>query len=88
VKLLKLGTGKDARVKIKLRNGTKLKGYVSEINDESFFVVEDSTGATTEVPYPQTKQVKGNNLSSGAKIAIGITLFILMVSLPWALSGS
>ena len=29
------------------------------------------TGATTPVAYPQVKQIKGNNLSTNAKIAIG-----------------
>ena len=70
--IAKLGTGKDARVEVKLKDGTKLKGYISQINDNSFVVVNDTTGASTEIPYPNTKQVKGNNLSTGAKIAIGI----------------
>jgi hypothetical protein len=38
----KLGTGKDARIEVKLDNGTKLKGYVSQINDTSFVVTTDS----------------------------------------------
>ena len=70
--LIKLGTGTDARVEVKLRDNRKLKGYISQINENSFVVVEDNTNTPTEVPYPQTKQVKGNNLSTGAKIAIGI----------------
>ena len=70
--IAKLGTGKDVRIEVKLKDGTKLKGYVSQINDNSFVVVSDKTGASTEIPYPNTKQVKGNNLSTGAKIAIGI----------------
>ena len=32
----KLGTGKDAKVEIKLKDGTKLKGYVSEVKDSGF----------------------------------------------------
>jgi len=70
--IAKLGTGTDARVEVKLRDKTKLKGYISQINENSFVVVADNTNAATEVAYPQTKQVKGNNLSTGAKIAIGI----------------
>lgn len=70
--LAKLGTGTDARVEVKLRDKTKLKGYISQINENSFVVVADNTNAPTEVSYSQTKQVKGNNLSTGAKIAIGI----------------
>ena len=54
--LLKLGTGINARVEVKLRDKTKLKGYISQINENSFVVVEDNTNTPTEVPYPQTKQ--------------------------------
>ena len=70
--LVKLGTGTDARVEVKLRDKTKLKGYISQIKENSFVVVEDSTNTSTEISYSQAKQVKGNNLSTGAKIAIGI----------------
>lgn len=83
-KLVKLGTGKDARVKLELRDKTKLEGYISETGDSSF-VVTDKTGVATTVPYPQVKKAQGNNLSTGAKIAIGagigagITLLILYI---------
>ena len=46
---------------------------------ESFAVVDDKTGAATTVTYPQVKQVKGNNLSTGVKIAIGIAIFLAVV---------
>lgn len=70
--IAKLGTGTQAKVEVKLKNGTKLKGYISQINDDNFVVKDVNTGAETIVPYPQTKQVKGNNLNTGVKIAIGI----------------
>ena len=69
--LAKLGTGKDARVRLQLRDKTKLEGYVSEAGAESF-VVTDSAGKTTKVAYPQVKKAQGHNLSTGAKVAIGI----------------
>jgi hypothetical protein len=69
--VLKLGTGEAARVKVTLHDKTKLEGYISSAGEESFTVTSNKTGATTLVPYPQVKSVKGNNLSTGAKIAIG-----------------
>ena len=69
--LAKLGTGSDARVRLELRDKTKLEGYISEAGAESF-VVTDSAGKTTTVAYPQVKKAQGHNLSTGAKIAIGI----------------
>ena len=69
--LAKLGTGKDALVRLELRDKTKLEGYVSELGAESFVVV-NKAGAATTVTYPQVGKAKGHNLSTGAKIAIGI----------------
>jgi sRNA-binding regulator protein Hfq len=70
----KLGTGKDARIEVKLKDGTKLKGYVSEISADQFVVMNEKTGTPTSVTYPQAKQVKGNNLSTGVKILIGVAI--------------
>ena len=69
--LAKLGTGKGARVRLELRDKTKLEGYINEAGAESF-VVTDSAGKTTAVAYPQVRKAQGNNLSTGAKIAIGV----------------
>lgn len=72
--IAKLGVGPDARIEVKLRDKTKLKGYVSQVSDESFVVADAKTGTTTEVPYPNVASVTGKNLSTGAKIAIGIAI--------------
>src|SRR5215207_717174 len=75
--ITKLGTGTEARVEVKLRDKTKLKGYISEASAEQFTVVDAKTGVATIVAYPQVKQVKGHNLSRGAEIAIGIVLIVI-----------
>ncbi|MBS1810399.1 MAG: hypothetical protein JST84_19705 [Acidobacteria bacterium] len=79
--IAKLGIGPDARIEVKLRDKTKLKGYVSQAGAESFFVTVAKTGAETEIPYPAVTQVKGNNLHSGVIIAlsVGITLAVLFI---------
>lgn len=76
--LAKLGTGKDARVRVELRDKTRLEGYLSEVGD-THFAVTDSTGKTTTVAYPQVRKAHGNNLSTGAKIAIGAGLAAAIV---------
>src|SRR5262245_11692330 len=70
----KLGVGKDARVAVKLRDKTILAGYISEANEDSFVVSNAETGNATTVAYTNVTQVKGHNLSTGAKIAIGIAI--------------
>jgi hypothetical protein len=77
--VLKLGTGESARVKIRLRDGTKLEGYVGEAGADSFTVVNSKTGAATTVAYPLVRQAQGNNLSTGAKIAIGVGIAALVL---------
>lgn len=76
--IARLGTGPEARIEVKLRDNTKLKGYVSEAKDDSFVITDPQTGAATPVAYPQVKQAKGNNISEGAKIAIGIGALVAL----------
>ena len=77
--IAKLGTGADARIEVKLRDKTKLKGYVSEAGADSFVIVDEKTGASSTVTYPQVKQVKGKNLSTAAEIALGVGIIVLPI---------
>ena len=70
--VLKLGTGESTRVKVKLRDKAKLEGYISDSTAETFTVTNRKTGVATTVAYLDVKSVQGNNLSTGAKIAIGV----------------
>ena len=85
--LAKLGTGKDALVKLELRDKTKLEGYVSELGAESF-VITNKAGVATTVAYPQVGKARGHNLSTGAKIGIGIGIgaAIVLLIIWWDLS--
>ena len=70
--ILKLGTGPKARVRLELRDKTKLEGYVSEAGADSFTVADAKTGKTTSVEYRQVAEVKGHGMSAGKKIAIAV----------------
>jgi hypothetical protein len=70
----KLGVGRETRVEVKLRDKTRLKGYISEASENGFVVTDLKTGASNTVAYADVSQVKGNNLSTGAKIGIGIAI--------------
>lgn len=86
--VLKLGTGETARIKVMLRDKTKLAGYISAADGESFTVIDSKTGTATTLAYPQVKSVQGHNLSTGAKIAIGagIAAAIIFIIL-WFTTG-
>lgn len=78
----RLGTGEAARVEVKLRDKTKLRGYVGEANAD-YFTVVGAAGLPTRVAYPQVAGVKGHNLSEGVRIAIvaGILAAAIIIAL-------
>ena len=80
--IAKLGTGPSAQVEITLHDKSKLKGYIKDANGEHFILVRQ-TGEATEVAYPQVKKVQGNNLSTGAKVAIGVGIGIVILLLAF-----
>lgn len=52
-KVIEIGTGPDARVEVRLNNGRRVKGYISEIKDDYFTVVDDKAGVATRIDYAQ-----------------------------------
>ncbi len=74
-----LGTGTDAKIEVKLKDGTKLKGYVVEIADDHFCVMDSSTAKSTSVSYPQVKQAKGHSHKSNVIFAIGFAAVIVLL---------
>ena len=79
--ITKLGTGRDARVAMKLRDKTILSGYISRAGEDGFAVADPKTGVTTDVAYADVTQVKGHNLSTGGKIAIGLGILAAVLAI-------
>ena len=53
-----IGTGMSKVVEVRLRDKTKRKGYIREIADEHFVIVDRKTGATTDVSYAEVEKVR------------------------------
>ena len=86
--IAKLGVGPEAQVRVKLRDKTKLKGYVSKIGEDSFTVTDGKTGVTTEVPYPDVTQIKGKNLTLCQWIIIGAIGWVVgAILITWVGGG-
>ena len=84
--LLELGTGPDARIEVRLRDKSKLKGYVSKVGEDSFVIADPKTGTETAVPYPAVTKATGKNLSTGAIIAISILAGVgIVLLILWAI---
>ncbi|HXM35021.1 MAG TPA: hypothetical protein VN920_07535 [Pyrinomonadaceae bacterium] len=56
--IARVGTGPKARIAIRLRDKTDLRGYVSEAADDHFLMVDEKTSAATSVSYTQVAKVK------------------------------
>ena len=69
----KIGIGRDARVEVRLRDNTKVKGYVSAAEKDSFTVTDSKTGATQTVSYAEVTRVRkpGGGLSTRGWVIIG-----------------
>jgi hypothetical protein len=57
-KVEKIGSGPKARVEVKLVDGDKVKGYISEVRADHFVVTDKKTGGVTTIAYAQAKQVR------------------------------
>lgn len=69
------GAGEKSRWEIKLRDGQKIKGYTSEIREDSFTLVNWKTDERYEVSFNEIESLeKRTSLSLPAKIAIYGTL--------------
>ena len=75
-KIAKLGTGPKARVKIKLKDGTSLKGHITEIEDSRFVLVADKTGTVNSITYADVTQIKPvtENPVSDPRVWFGLAL--------------
>jgi hypothetical protein len=79
-KVQKIGAGEKAKVRVKLRDGTELRGYVSSIGNDSFSVTDSGARKASSLSYADVASVKGKGLSTAAKVLIvtGIGLGIVV----------
>lgn len=69
----KFGVARDARVEVRLRDNTIVKGFISAIGQDSFTVTDSKTGTPHTVAYSDVNQVKrpGGGLSMRTLVIIG-----------------
>lgn len=83
-KLARLGTGAKAKATIRLKNGSKVKGYVAETGDEDFVMRDRKTDAPTTIRYADVLKVEDNkghstvrNIGSGVAVGVGAVLAVI-----------
>jgi hypothetical protein len=74
--------------RVKLNNDTKLKGYISQANEDNF-VITDKHGQKNTVSYTDVREVKkGSGLSRTSKIlivtGIGVAVIVTIIAVSFA----
>ena len=76
VQKIKAEVGKRAfdhrLARVNLKDGSELRGTLTNVGDEGFSIVEAKTGKQSGVLYTDVKSVRGAGLSTGAKVGIGV----------------
>ena len=85
----KRGTGPKAKVTVKLKDNTKLKGYISEASNGSFTLADSKTGQLRMLNYQDVAEVKKQGgMSLAAKIGIGVGAGVGALALLYAIGCS
>lgn len=74
--VIKLGADENSKIAVKLRDGTELKGYLSDVKDFGFVLKSGETGAAKEIQYSQVKQIKGQSFSNGRNFFVRATIIV------------
>ncbi len=64
-----LGTGPKALVRVTLRDGKKVQGWLSSVAGDHFTVTNEKSGAATSIAFEDIRAVKSLRPSKGAVIA-------------------
>lgn len=78
---------KEARVKVKLRNGSQVKGRITQSSDNGFTLTDEKTGSHSDLAYTDVLEVEGRGMSKKKKIliatGIGVGVLITVVALTF-----
>ena len=84
IKVAKLGVGEKARATVRLKDGTKIKGYISEARDSDFVIRDRQTNEPRTVSYQDVVKVEksgghstARNIAIGVGIGVGAVLVVL-----------
>jgi len=68
---------KEERVKVKLRNGSQVKGRITQTSENGFTLADEKTGSRTDLAYADVLDVEGRGMSKTKKIAIGVGIGVV-----------
>jgi len=79
---------KETRVKVKLRNGSEVKGRITQTSENSFTLTDEKTGNHSDIVYADVLNVEGRGMSKTKKtlIAIGIGAGVVAAMAAYAIT--
>ncbi len=87
-KVARAGTGEKARVTVWTKDGKKMKGYVSQTNENDFILRDGKTDAPTTIAYNDVTKVDVNrghstlrNTLLGVGIGVGAVFLVIGITL-------
>lgn len=84
-KVKKIGVGGNARVEVKLRDQSQLKGYISDVGQDGFTVVDSKTGSSRTVSYADAATVKKGGSGLSAKSWFTIAAVVAGAAITWVI---
>jgi small nuclear ribonucleoprotein (snRNP)-like protein len=79
---------KETRVKVKLRNGSEVKGHITLSSENSFTLTDEKTGNRSDIAYADVMNVEGRGMSKTKKtlIAVGIGVGVVIAVAAYAIT--
>jgi sRNA-binding regulator protein Hfq len=79
---------KETRVKVKLRNGSEVKGRITQTGENGFTLTDEKTGSHSDIVYADVLNVEGRGMSKKKKalIAVGIGAAAFAALVAYALT--
>ena len=63
---------KETRVKVRLRNGSEMKGRITQSSENSFTLTDEKSGSKSDIAFADVLNVEGRGMSKKKKTFIGI----------------
>jgi hypothetical protein len=84
-KVQKMSVGTNAKVEVKLRDNTQMRGYISESNQDSFTVFDKLTGSSKTISYADTSSVKKASGGISTKTWIILGAAAVAAAVTWVI---
>ena len=82
------GVGEKSRVRVRLTDGTEVKGYISKVDTDSFEITDRKSGKITSIAYADASEVHRQGMSKTTKILIAVGSVAAFIGIATALACS